>query len=301
VYVQSERRSTGGHRLVILAGGLSSRMASTASQFGAPDPATSEQIARGGKTMVGVDPSGRPLISYLAWNASSAGYAHIVLLLGARNAALRTYIEERSAAGEFPGIRWTFASQPIPAGRTKPLGTADALEHALRAAPEWTGHAFTVCNGDNLYSQRAFRLLAECASPHALIDYDRDALQFDEERIRSFAVLVKDEEGFLQAIIEKPGERELARARDAHGRIGVSMNIFRFTYDRILPVLERLPLHPVRGEKELPSAVLALLQDDLRAVRAVPLAEHVPDLTAVHDIAVLRSLFAAERGGAPSC
>jgi hypothetical protein len=158
-----------------------------------------------------------------------------------------------------------------------------------------------VCNGDNLYSVQAFRLMAACTSPHALVDYDRAALRFDEERIRSFAVLVKVDGGFLQAIIEKPGEDELARARDAHGRIGVSMNIFRFTYDAILPVLERLPLHPVRGEKELPSAVLALLRNDPHAVRTYPLAEHVPDLTGVRDIAVLRELFAARPGGAPPC
>lgn len=299
--MQTDRSPSTGHRLVILAGGLSSRMAATASQFGAPDAETSAQIARGGKTMVGVDPAGRPLISYLTWNAASTGYAHVVLLLGARNAALREYIEERSAAGEFPGIRWTFATQPIPEGRSKPLGTADALEHALRAVPEWSGQAFTVCNGDNLYSPRAFRLLAESASPHALIDYDREALQFDEERIRNFAVLVKDASGYLQAIIEKPGVSELARARETSGRIGVSMNIFRFTYDAILPVLERLPLHPVRGEKELPAAVVALLQADPHAVRAIPLAEHVPDLTGVRDIAVLRDLFAAGPGGRPSC
>ncbi|CAG0993680.1 hypothetical protein ANRL2_03397 [Anaerolineae bacterium] len=282
---------------MILAGGLSSRMAATASQFGAPDAVTSAQIARGGKTMVGVDPAGRPLISYLTWNAASAGYAQVVLLLGGRNAALREYIEERSAAGEFPGIRWTFATQPVPEGRSKPLGTADALDHALRAVPEWSGHAFTVCNGDNLYSPRAFRLMAECEAPHALIDYDRSALRFDEERIRSFAVLVKDAAGYLQEIIEKPGEAGLARAREASGRVGVSMNIFRFSYDAILPVLRSLPLHPVRGEKELPAAVEALLRADPHAVRALPLAEHVPDLTGVHDIGVLRDYLARVPGG----
>lgn len=294
--MKNDRGSSGGHRLVILAGGLSSRMAATASALGVPDAETSEQIARGGKTMVGVDPAGRPLISYLTWNAASAGYAHVVLLLGARNAALREYVEERSAAGEFPGIRWTFATQPIPEGRSKPLGTADALVHALRAVPEWSGSSFTVCNGDNLYSPRAFGLMAGCEAPHALVDYDRSALEFDEERIRSFAVLVKDADGYLREIIEKPGEIELARARDVHGRIGVSMNIFRFTYDAVLPVLESIPLHPVRGEKELPAAVVALLRADPHAVRALPLAEHVPDLTGVRDIGVLRAYLSAVPG-----
>lgn len=247
--------------------------------------------------MVGVDPEGRPLISYLAWNAAAAGYTEVVLLLGVRNTALRTYLEERTRAGEFPGIHWTFATQPIPEGRSKPLGTADALEHALCAVPSWSGHTFTVCNGDNLYSPNAFRLLVEPGAPHALIDYDRSALEFSEERIRSFAVLLKDSSGFLRALLEKPSEADLAAARDATGRIGVSMNIFRFTYDAVLPVLERLPLHPVRGEKELPVAVSELLRLDPHAVRAIPLSEHVPDLTAVQDIMVLREYLAAAPGG----
>lgn len=295
--MQSDRSAGTGDRLVILAGGLSSRMVATATQLGSPDPETSARIAQGGKTMVGVDPAGRPLISYLTWNAASAGYHEVVLLLGVRNAGLRTYVEERTQAGEFPGIHWTFATQPVPAGRTKPLGTADALEHALRAVPSWSGHAFTVCNGDNLYSPQAFRLLAECAAPHGLIDYDRAALRFSEERIRSFAVLVKDPSGYLRMLLEKPSEADLAAARDASGRVGVSMNIFRFTYDAILPVLERLPLHPVRGEKELPAAVAELLRTDPHAVRAIPLSEHVPDLTAVQDITVLRAYLAADPGG----
>jgi NDP-sugar pyrophosphorylase family protein len=295
--VQNSCRASTGNRLVILAGGLSSRMVTTATQMGAPDPETSVQIARGGKTMVGVDPDGRPLISYLTWNAAAAGYTEVVLLLGARNGALRSYIEDRARAGEFPGIHWIFATQPVPEGGPKPLGTADALEHALRAVPFWSGEAFTVCNGDNLYSPRAFRLLTEPGAPHALIDYDRSALQFSEERIRRFAVLLKDASGFLRALLEKPTEADLAAARDATGRIGVSMNIFRFTYDAIMPVLDRLPLHPERGEKELPAAVAELLRADPRAVRAIPLSEHVPDLTGVQDISVLREYLASAPGG----
>lgn len=295
--MSNERVPGAGGRLVILAGGLSSRMAATAARLGSPDPETAARIERGGKTMVGIDPEGRPLVTYLVWNAAAAGYTEVVLLLGVRNGELRTYIEERTAMGEFPGIRWHFAIQPVPEGRTKPLGTADALLHALRAVPDWAGHAFAVCNGDNLYSTTAFRLLRECGAANALIDYDRDALQFDESRIRSFAVLDKDAGGYLRGIIEKPDDAELARVRDRNGRCGVSMNLFRFSYDMILPVLERIPLHPVRGEKELPAAVIELLRADPQAVRTIPLSEHVPDMTAVQDIAVLRAQIGGGSGG----
>ena len=166
--------------------------------------------------MVGVDPAGRPLISYLTWNAASAGYTQVVLLLGARNAALRTYIEERSAAGEFPGIRWTFATQPIPEGRTKPLGTADALDHALRAVPAWSG---TCVHG----LQRRQSVFTTCVPSHGGMRMPACA-----HRLRPLGTAVRRgadpqfrraRQGCLrisaQAIIEKPGESELARAREA--------------------------------------------------------------------------------------
>ena len=80
-----------------------------------------------------------------------------------------------------------------------------------------------------------------------------------EERIQQFAVLLKDSDGYLRRIVEKPSTQDLDAARDHTGRIGVSMNLFRFTCGAIIPFLEAVPLHPQRQEKELPSAVAALL------------------------------------------
>jgi glucose-1-phosphate thymidylyltransferase/glucose-1-phosphate adenylyltransferase len=171
------------------------------------------------------------------------------------------------------------------------MGTADALARALEARPDWAGGAFTVCNSDNLYSRGALSLLAGCAHGAALIDYDRDALGFDEARIRQFAVIAKDAGGFLTRIIEKPSDAEIAAATGPGGRVGVSMNVFRFSYDRILPVLARVPLHPVRQEKELPAAVALLVAEDPRAIATIPLAEPVPDLTSLHDVARVREFL----------
>jgi glucose-1-phosphate adenylyltransferase len=72
------------------------------------------------------------------------------------------------------------------------------------------------------------------------------------------------------------------------------MNIFRFSYDRILPYLESVPLHPVRHEKELPAAVKMMIAEYPRSVFALPLAEHVIDLTSQSDIPTVKEYLAKE-------
>jgi glucose-1-phosphate thymidylyltransferase len=69
----------------------------------------------------------------------------------------------------------------------------------------------------------------------------------------------------------------------------VSMNLFRFEYDLILPMLETTPLHPIRNEKELPTAVTLLAQSDPEAVKAIPISENVPDLTSLEDIEIIQT------------
>jgi ADP-glucose pyrophosphorylase len=165
---------------------------------------------------------------------------------------------------------------------------------AMNVRRDWRGKKFTICNSDNIYSQRALGLLRETHHPCALIDYDREALQFRDERIEQFAVIHKDVEGYLVDIVEKPTTEQIQSATDSSGRVGISMNIFRFSYDLILPLLERLPLHPVRQEKEIPHAVKLLVQQNPRAVGTIPLSEYVPDLTTKSDIPLVREYLKRE-------
>jgi ADP-glucose pyrophosphorylase len=165
---------------------------------------------------------------------------------------------------------------------------------AMNVRRDWRGKKFTVCNSDNIYSQRALGLLRETHHPCALIDYDREALQFREERIEQFAVIHKDVEGFLVDIIEKPTTDQIESTTDSGGRLGISMNIFRFSYDLILPVLGRVPLHPLRQEKEIPLAVKLLVQQNPRAVATIPLSEYVPDLTMKTDIPLVKEYLKRE-------
>jgi glucose-1-phosphate adenylyltransferase len=270
--------------LVILAGGISSRMRKAAT---VPDGMDSGLLVDAGqktKSMLGVGPGGRPFLDYLIYNAREAGYADLVIVVGENDGGIRARYGSAMRDNEFHGVRISYAVQAVPGGRTKPLGTAEALLCALRVRTDWCGKKFTVCNGDNLYSRGVLKQLLETGHPGALIDYDRDALRFTQEKIEQFAVLEKDSDGYLTGIIEKPSPEDIRRVRDASGRVGVSMNIFRLSYDTVLGFLEEVPLHPVRQEKELPAAVALMVRRNPRSLIAIPVSEYVPDLTGRGDI-----------------
>lgn len=270
--------------LVILAGGISSRMRKSAAAGTAIDPTLRREAEERSKSMIGVGDGHRPFLDYVLYNARAAGYRDIVIVIGEGDRSIRSYYGEADEGNNVYGLRVSYAVQAIPGGRVKPLGTADALLRALLASPRWRGHKFTVCNSDNLYSRRALCLLLDSPEVGAMIDYDRSALEFEQERIEQFAVTAKSDDGFLLDIIEKPSGDVIEGVRDQAGRIGVSMNLFRLSYDYILPFLDRVPLDPVRQEKELPAAIAMMIRRYPKAMRTIPLAEHVPDLTNQADI-----------------
>jgi NDP-sugar pyrophosphorylase family protein len=268
--------------LVILAGGVSSRMRREGP--GGIDPRLARDADEKSKGMIGIGKGHRPFMDYLLYNAREAGYRDVVIVVGENDTSFREHYGGAERGNDFHGLTISYTIQRIPAGRRKPLGTADALLQALHMRPDWHGGKFTVCNSDNLYSEAALRLLLKTTAPSAMIGYDLSALQFSRERIQQFAVIKKDRDGFLVDIIEKPSSDEFALARDAGGLLGVSMNIFRFSYERILPFLECVPLHPERLEKELPVAVRLMAAQFPRSIAVIPLAEYVPDLTSREDI-----------------
>jgi len=270
--------------LVILAGGISSRMKKPVVKNIIVDKKLIQDADEKSKSMIGVGKNYRPFLDYLLYNARESGYSDIVLVVGQNDSSIKQYYGEEERNNEFNGLKISYAIQLIPEGRSKPLGTADALLCGLRLKPEWSGCKFTACNSDNLYSQKALTIMLNSSFENALIDYDRSALDFELSRIERFAVTVKDEEGFLIDIIEKPSSEIIHKAKDKNDFVGVSMNIFSLNYDSILPILERVRLHPVRQEKELPEAVKILANENKKSVYAYPLAEHVPDLTSKHDI-----------------
>ncbi|UCH61821.1 MAG: NTP transferase domain-containing protein [Fidelibacterota bacterium] len=275
-------------RLVILAGGIGSRMRKPPEKVIIDDCRLTKDADEKPKAMIGFGAIRRPFLDYLLYNAQEAGYRDIVIVIGDKDDQIRLYYGEKERNNDFHGLCISYALQAVPEGREKPLGTADALLQALVMREDWGDRKFTVCNSDNLYSTHALQLLLETPYDNAMIAYDRSALEFDEERIEKFAVIHKDDAGYLRRIIEKPSREEMHQARDPSGKLEVSMNVFSFYYPLILPVLQAVPLHSVRNEKELPIAVNMLATEYHGEVMNYPLSEHVPDLTSKDDILRVR-------------
>ena len=186
-----------------------------------------------------------------------------------------------------PGLRISFAVQEIPGGREKPAGTADALLSALKVRPDWKGRQFTVCNSDNLYPVSALRAVLESGHENSMIAFDSVGLGLPRAKIETFAVIRTGAEGHVLEIVEKPGPAEYESAADEAGRIKVSMNLLRFSYDMIYPILGEVPFDPVRGEKELPAAVRMMIARHPGSLHAIPLSAAVPDLTSSGDISAV--------------
>ncbi len=282
------------NNLVILAGGVSSRMKKQAENLNTVDEKLIKDADNKSKAMIGVGSGYRPFMDYLLFNAKKAGYKNIVIVIGQKDNSIKDYYTNDKGKETFKDINFIFAVQPIPLGREKPLGTADALYNGLLAVKDWSGKKFTVVNSDNLYSRTALKMMLDSGYHNAMIDYNRDGMNFDKSRIEGFAVTLKDENNFLLNIMEKPDQDTIESAKGKDGFVGVSMNIFSLSYDMIFPFLENCPLNPIRKEKELPTAIKMMIDKYPGSLFAYPLSEHVPDLTSKNDIEKIKEYLEQE-------
>ena len=270
--------------IVIMAAGASSRMRRSLESGDSGTPAGMDIPIGIPKAMIPVGQGGRPFLDYLLLNVVQAGYNDVVIVVSASDDMIRGRYTELSDAGLPPGLQVSFAVQEIPDGREKPAGTADALLCALESRPDWAGERFTVCNSDNLYPVTALRTVLETKYENSMIAFDCHALGLPREKIKTFAVIMTDSSWHVLEIVEKPDPATYEKTADASGRINISMNVFRFSYDMIFPILGEVPFDPVRDEKELPAAIRMMIDRHPGSLHAIPLSEPVPDLTSGKDI-----------------
>ncbi|AWX43720.1 Glucose-1-phosphate adenylyltransferase [Flagellimonas maritima] len=281
------------NNLIILAGGASSRMKkdNAANNLSQTDIKQANSRSKG---LIGVGEQGLPFLHYLLYNAKMAGYRNIYILIGEKDTHFQEIYGKKVKNNIFNGLSISFARQYVPEGRTKPFGTADAVYQTLEQFPELQTKAFTVCNSDNLYSVEALRKLNETSAKHALMAYDCESLLYNPERISRFALMIIDENQFLVDIVEKPPVDEVHKYEDFDGKLRVSMNIFKFDGKTFFTYLRDCPVHPDRNEKELPTALMNMLNDEPKSIKAIPIAEHVPDLTSKLDIGRVRNFLEKE-------
>ena len=267
--------------IIILAGGASSRMKNSVDQN-----LSQEKVAQANKLSKGlIELNGKPFISYLLENILKVEFKNIYIITGENSQMFRQALDKNP---NFRDLNIKFAIQHIPKERYKPYGTADALHQCIVQYPKLRKVTFCVCNSDNLYSLNALMNLKNCNSRQAILAYDLDKLNYPKERIARFAVMKFDHNYNLTTIVEKPEPDQIVNFTDTHQKIRVSMNIFLFDGRLFFKYLESCPAHPTRDEKELPTALMNMIEDNLK-VKGIPIAEHVPDLTSKNDISILEN------------
>lgn len=272
--------------IVVMAGGMSSRMKKSESDK--LDELKSEQANRTSKSLITFGKNNKPFIYFLLKNISNAGFKNVVLVVS------KDYKNFKDSIDDFYlelNLNITYATQHVPGDRKKPMGTADAVFQALEQNQKLKESLFCVCNSDNLYSQNALKLIRENEYENAFLSYDRDSLDFPNERVSSFSVVKLDHENNLKAIIEKPTTEQVNNNLDSAGKVRVNMNLFKFSGLKFFKFLLECPFDPVRDEKELPTAMINMIQSKESYVKGIPISEHVPDLTSKSDIFTISKIF----------
>lgn len=247
-------------RAIVLARGLGSRMRERDDH----SPLTPEQqraADAGSKAMMPLN--GRPFLDYVLSHVADAGVRDVALVVAPEHDALRRHFVEHPPAR----VDVSFVVQD------EARGTADAVN----AARAWTaGDPFLVMNADNLYPVRALRDLAALDGPGFPAFDAADLIatsNIPAERIRAFAAVEIDADGYLRSIVEKPA--------DGPGRV-VSMNVWRFDA-AIFDACRDVP-RSARGEHELPEAVGLAVARGMR-IKAIPARGPVLDLSRRSDTA----------------
>ncbi len=284
--------------LVIMAAGMGSR-------FG------------GLKQLTPVDENGHKIIDFSLYDAWRAGFRKVVFII-------KREIEEsfRQAIGRhaepYFHVEYVFqeldrlpAGFAVPAGRTKPWGTA----HAIACAADAIDGPFAVLNADDYYGPHAmqaiFNFLQEERQPneHAMVGYLLRNTLTEHGSVARGVCQVTD--GFLRNIverthIEKRGDHAAYTADgenfiDLSGDTIVSMNLWGFQREILNEFTgrfgafleENLSKDPLKCEYFLPAVANAQVQEGLGTIRVLTTSDKWYGVTYAEDLASVRTAVAA--------
>ncbi|MGA7343280.1 MAG: sugar phosphate nucleotidyltransferase [Terracidiphilus sp.] len=217
--------STSAPTLLVLAAGMGSR-------YG------------GLKQIEPVGPSGEAIIDYSIYDALRAGFGKLVFVLRKEieqpfKEAVGARFEKRIAVEYvFQELDKIPAGFTVPAGRTKPWGTTQAILMAADAIHE----PFAAINADDFYGPQSYRLLAahlqSGAEDYAMVGFTLSNTLSEFGSVARGVCRV-NAGGYLESVVEMTAiERDGAQVKntDAGGRVTVlagnepvSMNMWAFT------------------------------------------------------------------------
>ena len=270
--------------IVILAAGMSSRMKKSIDSD--IDDSKADEANKKSKSLITF--GDKPFIYFLLKNIVEAGFENVIMVVGKDFDDFKKQLDNLNFNNK---LKIDYAIQKIPKDRVKPFGTADAVFQTMDQIEILKNSSFCVCNSDNLYSTNSLRTIGENAYENAVLAYDRDSLNFPKERVSSFSILMTDDNFNLLNFIEKPTQEQVDQNLDSNGKIRVSMNIFKFNGLQAFDFIKNCPINPIRNEKELPSAIVNMINENDLYMKGIPIAEHVPDLTSKADINIIQKLI----------
>ena len=155
-----------------------------------------EEAATRPKAMIRIGRARRPLLHHLVAQCVEEGMRDIRVVVAEDDAVTEPHFRFYPV----PGAVLDFVVQRIAPGRTKPNGSAEAVQLALEAHPDWEGCHITVANGDNLPPKGLLERMR--AHPSCLPAMDADHLGLPADRVRAFAVIRRTADGKLAHIEE---------------------------------------------------------------------------------------------------
>ena len=255
--------------VVVLAAGASSRMKRVE---GVREDVAKEVVSRP-KAMLRVGGGDVPFLELLLKRVKHEGSNCAIIVIGENDQITRTYF----SSNPIKGLEIRYVVQTTPPGRTKPLGTADAVETALQSNTDLSNHSIVVCNGDNMPPEGSFTKIFKLKC--AMLAYDSSKLGLPEDRVSAFAVVDIDSDGYLKKIVEKPSPEITPNFVQSDGVLRVSMNTFKLSYSDFLSSVKDCQLDNIRNEKELPTAVDTWVKENPSKMFAIPFEGEFLDLT----------------------
>jgi dTDP-glucose pyrophosphorylase len=263
-------------KAVILARGLGKRMRDSDSSASL----AAEQSRVANARIKAMIPVGRPFLDFVLSALADGGFTEACLVVGPEHSVIRDYY----ASAPLHRIKVSFAIQE------HAIGTANAL---LAAQSFTAGESFISLNSDNFYPVEAFSELRALGEP-GLAAFEREALicggNIPPDRVRGYALLRINPEGYLEQIVEKPDDM---RGATAGNEVFISMNCWRFS-SVIFRACEQVP-RSGRGEFELSEAVQFGMGSIGLRFKAIPFHAGVLDLSYRCDIPEIAKRLAGVR------
>lgn len=203
---------------------------------------------------------GRPVIGTLVEQLHDVGVRRLVTVLSPRGEPLRSHLE-RCAPAE---TELDFVEQPVA------LGTADALQRALRACDVAAAAMIAAC--DTVWRTADVRNLVDEHAAHRPL-VTMAARRWPVEQLPHRSCLTIGDGGGVHRVIEKPSTDEVTSALSGSPLYVVEPGFWGY-----VQAVQPSP----HGKKELASALQAAI-DDGCAVRAVEVGE-TRDLTRPNDL-----------------